>query len=147
MLCLCCSNAEQNSVHCLLFAPSGNQLQLNFIEFDVEESSGCNQDYIEVHEMNPAGPLLLHNCSSSTGSTLPPSVTVHDTLWIKFRSDGVSAGGRGFLASYSICESQLCEKKYIYSVEIFVYVNGISLNCRNYETGIEKYIMNCAVDE
>lgn len=94
----------------MLCASSGNQLQLNFIEFDVEESSGCNQDYIEVHEKNPAGPLLLHNCSSSAGSTLPPSITVHDTLWIKFHSDGVSAGGRGFLASYSICKLHLREK-------------------------------------
>ncbi|XP_045117385.1 cubilin-like [Portunus trituberculatus] len=85
-----------------IIAGPGNQLQLNFIEFDVEESSGCNQDYIEVHEMNPEGPLLLHNCSSSTGSTLPPSITVHDTLWIRFHSDGVSAGGHGFLASYNI---------------------------------------------
>lgn len=76
----------------------------------MEESSGCNQDYVEVHEMNAAGPLLLHNCSFSSGSTLPPSITVHDTLWIKFRSDGVSAGGRGFLASYSISEWDLEER-------------------------------------
>ena len=108
--CYCCC-VKLGYIHYLPFlyfyTPSGNQLQLNFIQFDVEESSGCNQDYVEVHEMNPAGPLILHNCSSSAASTLPPSITVHDTMWIKFRSDSVSAGGRGFLASYSISKSLL----------------------------------------
>ncbi|MPC09286.1 Cubilin [Portunus trituberculatus] len=115
-----------------IIAGPGNQLQLNFIEFDVEESSGCNQDYIEVHEMNPEGPLLLHNCSSSTGSTLPPSITVHDTLWIRFHSDGVSAGGHGFLASYNI---YICggtynvEESRIFTSPGYPMPYAASLNC------------------
>ncbi|KAK3892747.1 hypothetical protein Pcinc_003437 [Petrolisthes cinctipes] len=82
-------------------AGPGNRLQLNFIEFDIEASDGCNLDYLEVHEMDAAGPLLLHNCSSSS-SFIPTSITAKDTLWIKFRSDGTSAAAKGFLASYSL---------------------------------------------
>ena len=60
-----------------------------------------------------------------------------DTLWIKFRSDGVSAGGRGFLASYSICESQLSGKRNLV-LRYLCTVSGTSLNCRNYEIRVEK---------
>ncbi|XP_047482510.1 LOW QUALITY PROTEIN: cubilin-like [Penaeus chinensis] len=79
-------------------AGPGNEVQLNFVEFDLENSQGCNTDYVEVHETDPAGPLLLHNCSTD----LPASINAHDSLWIKFRSDEEGVGAKGFLASYSL---------------------------------------------
>lgn len=80
--------------------PPGNQVQLNFVQFDLEESPGCNKDYVEVHENDPTGNLLLHNCSS----VVPAPVTAHNSLWIKFRSDEMGVGAKGFLASYSLGE-------------------------------------------
>ncbi|XP_045623432.1 cubilin [Procambarus clarkii] len=82
-------------------AGSGNRVELNFIEFDIEESAGCNLDYVEVHERTAAGPLLLHNCSSSN-SQIPAAVIARDALWIKFHSDESGVGARGFLADYSL---------------------------------------------
>ncbi|XP_068206241.1 LOW QUALITY PROTEIN: cubilin-like, partial [Palaemon carinicauda] len=88
------------SVDCIwtISAGPGNRLQLNFEDFDIEESEGCNLDYLEIHQQDPTGPLLLHNCSSSSVA----SVTTHDKMWIKFKSDEANVGARGFLASYNI---------------------------------------------
>ncbi|KAG7161827.1 Cubilin-like 2 [Homarus americanus] len=82
-------------------AGPGNSLRLDFIEFDLEETDGCNLNYVEVHERDPTGPLLLHNCTTSSTS-LPAPITVREYLWIKFRSDINGVGARGFLASYSL---------------------------------------------
>ncbi|KAK7065276.1 hypothetical protein SK128_012048 [Halocaridina rubra] len=91
------------SIECIwtIHAGPGNRLQLNFEEFDIEESDGCNLDYLEVHQHDATGALLLHNCSLSS-SPLPPAITANDNMWLKFKSDGSNAGARGFLASYSL---------------------------------------------
>ncbi|XP_071514687.1 cubilin-like [Panulirus ornatus] len=84
-----------------IIAGPGNRVQLNFEVFDLENSDNCNLDYVEVHEKDPTGRLLLHNCSSLS-DPLPPSIVAHHSLWLRFRSDDSSSVGRGFLASYSL---------------------------------------------
>ena len=76
----------------------GNKVTLTFQSFNIETSAGCNRDYVEVHENNEEGRLLLHAC----GDSIPASnITAYSQLWVKFNSDaqGVAAG---FTAFYSI---------------------------------------------
>ena len=71
---------------------------MTFQFFNIETSAGCNRDYVEVHENNEEGRLLLHAC----GDSIPASnITANSQLWVKFNSDaqGVAAG---FTAYYSI---------------------------------------------
>lgn len=74
-------------------------MQLSFSEFALVENDNCNTDYVEVHEGDATGALLLHNCSD----TLPQTVTASEGLWIRFRS-GDQGTAAGFVASYSLCE-------------------------------------------
>ncbi|KAF2368216.1 EGF-like domain, partial [Trinorchestia longiramus] len=88
-----------NGYDCIwtITAGAGNRVQLNFPQFELVENENCNTDYVEVHEGDASGPLLLHNCSNT-----PPSVlTAWDALWVRFRS-GDSGTAAGFLASYSL---------------------------------------------
>ena len=78
----------------------GNRVSLNFVFFDLEESDHCNRDYVEIHGDSPEGPLLGHFC----GNSVPANITVGNSLWIKFRSDGQGAAGGGFVAEYSLRE-------------------------------------------
>ena len=75
----------------------GNKVSLTLTQMDVQDSQGCNRDYLEIHEGGPEGPLLSHLC----GSQLPNAPIVGTKLWIKFNSDDGGVG-RGFLAEYSL---------------------------------------------
>ena len=76
----------------------GNRVTLTFQTFNIESSEGCNRDYIEVHDKNEEGVLLLHTC----GDTIPAtSVTADTQLWVKFNSDGQGVS-TGFTAYYSL---------------------------------------------
>ncbi|KAI1888819.1 hypothetical protein AGOR_G00172680 [Albula goreensis] len=76
----------------------GNRLQLSFIMFQLQPSSGCNNDFLEIREGNSTGPLVGRFC----GSSLPSNYTslVGHVLWAKFVSDG-SVSGAGFRATFS----------------------------------------------
>ena len=64
----------------------------------LEESDGCNKDYLEVHEgRRPTGPLIGHFC----GSTVPAQVMEGNALWVKFKSDAMGTGS-GFVATYEL---------------------------------------------
>ncbi|XP_061441668.1 cubilin [Rhineura floridana] len=81
-----------------ILSSPGNQLQLSFTEFQMEESEGCTKDYLEIREGNFSGLLVGQYC----GNSLPvnyTSITGH-ILWVKFVSDG-SEGGRGFRATFA----------------------------------------------
>ena len=75
----------------------GNRVGLSFLAFDLEDSQGCNKDYVEVHRDSAEGPLVGHFC----GGEVPSNLTVGNTLWIKFNSDGDGTGG-GFVAQYTL---------------------------------------------
>ncbi|OWK03088.1 CUBN [Cervus elaphus hippelaphus] len=76
----------------------GNQLQLSFIAFQLEESQDCSRDFVEVREGNATGRLVGRYC----GNALPLnySSTVGHILWIRFVSDG-SGSGVGFQAAFA----------------------------------------------
>ncbi|XP_058153894.1 cubilin [Dasypus novemcinctus] len=76
----------------------GNQLQLSFVTFQLEESQGCSRDFVEIREGNATGPVVGRYC----GNVLPVNYSsiVGHVLWVRFVSDG-SGSGRGFQAAFT----------------------------------------------
>ncbi|KTF87440.1 hypothetical protein cypCar_00025640 [Cyprinus carpio] len=76
----------------------GNRLQLSFIMFQLQQSSDCSNDYLEVREGHSTGTLVGRFC----GDSLPSNYTsiMGHILWIKFVSDS-SVSGAGFRAVFS----------------------------------------------
>ncbi|KAM9307657.1 cubilin [Gastrophryne carolinensis] len=89
--------ANMECIWNILSSP-GNQLQLSFMSFSLQESENCAKDYLEIREGNATGALWGKFC----GNTLPINVSsiFGHVLWIKFVSDG-SISGSGFRASFS----------------------------------------------
>ncbi|KAK7823854.1 hypothetical protein U0070_020525 [Myodes glareolus] len=76
----------------------GNQLQLSFLSFQLENSLNCNKDFVEIREGNATGHLVGRYC----GNSLPgnySSIQGH-TLWVRFVSDG-SGSAMGFQARFN----------------------------------------------
>uniref|UniRef100_A0A671NKB8 CUB domain-containing protein n=1 Tax=Sinocyclocheilus anshuiensis TaxID=1608454 RepID=A0A671NKB8_9TELE len=78
----------------------GNRLQLSFIMFQLQQSSDCSNDYLEVREGHSTGTLDGRFC----GDSLPSNYTsiMGHILWIQFVSDS-SVSGAGFRAVFSHC--------------------------------------------
>ncbi|XP_026057290.1 cubilin-like [Carassius auratus] len=76
----------------------GNRLQLSFIMFQLQQSSDCSTDYLEVREGHSTGSLVGRFC----GDSLPSNYTsiMGHILWIKFVSDS-SVSGAGFRAVFT----------------------------------------------
>ncbi|KAI4562255.1 hypothetical protein MJT46_011217 [Ovis ammon polii x Ovis aries] len=76
----------------------GNQLQLSFIAFQLEESQDCSRDFVEIREGSATGRLVGRYC----GNALPLnySSALGHILWIRFVSDG-SGSGVGFQAAFA----------------------------------------------
>ncbi|XP_048223975.1 LOW QUALITY PROTEIN: cubilin [Perognathus longimembris pacificus] len=88
------------NVECVwnIVSSPGNQLQLSFISFQLEDSPNCRKDFLEIREGNATGPLVGRYC----GNSLPhnySSIVAH-ILWVKFVSDG-SGSGSGFQAGFA----------------------------------------------
>ncbi len=89
----------------------GNRVALSFSAFDLEDSEGCNRDYVEVHRGAADGPLVGHFC----GGEVPGNLTVGEALWVKFNSDD-SGTGAGFVAEYALRKfrkQHLCVVQYL----------------------------------
>lgn len=89
-----------SNVECVwnIASSPGNQLQLSFITFQLEDSRDCSRDFVEIREGNATSRLVGRYC----GNVLPlnySSIIGHD-LWIKFVSDG-SGSGVGFQAAFN----------------------------------------------
>ncbi|XP_072507728.1 cubilin [Notamacropus eugenii] len=87
------------NVECVWNIPSspGNQLQLSFITFHLEESEDCTKDYLEIREGNVTGHLVGRYCGHSLSFNYT-SIVGH-VLWIKFVTDG-SGSDVGFQAMF-----------------------------------------------
>ncbi|OWK59671.1 Cubilin, partial [Lonchura striata] len=81
-----------------ILSSPGNRLQLSFIAFQLEESSGCTKDYLEIREGSDTGTLTGRFCGSSFPSNY--TSTVGHILWVKFVSDS-SGTDVGFRATFS----------------------------------------------
>lgn len=77
-------------------ATPGNSISLTIESFDMEESDGCNNDYLEIREDSERGPLIGVYC----GKKVPPVVHSKGSIWIKFKSND-DVVGEGFMASYN----------------------------------------------
>ncbi len=71
--------------------------------FQLQHSSDCSSDYLEVREGHSTGTLVDRFC----GDSLPSNYTsiMGHILWIKFVSDS-SVSGAGFRAAFSHCKSE-----------------------------------------
>ncbi|NXG01683.1 CUBN protein, partial [Sakesphorus luctuosus] len=81
-----------------ILSSPGNRLQLSFIAFQVEFSSNCTKDYLEIREGSETGTLAGRFC----GNSLPADYTstIGHVLWVKFFSDS-SGTDVGFRATFS----------------------------------------------
>ncbi|XP_053948471.1 cubilin homolog [Anastrepha ludens] len=74
----------------------GNSIVLTIESLDLEESEGCNKDYLEVRDSSESGRLLGLFCSTN----IPPPIIGAQSMWLKFGSDNDGVGN-GFLISYN----------------------------------------------
>ncbi|BFG01859.1 cubilin homolog [Drosophila madeirensis] len=80
----------------VLAASEGNSLSLTIESMDLEQSDGCNRDYLEVREKFERGPLIGVYC----GNQVPGVIHSRGSIWMKFKSDDDNVG-EGFMASYN----------------------------------------------
>lgn len=71
--------------------------------FQLQPSSDCSNDYLEIREGHSTGALVGRFCGDSLPTNYT-SITGH-ILWIKFISDS-SISGAGFRAVFSHCKSE-----------------------------------------
>ncbi|KAF7245952.1 Cubilin [Varanus komodoensis] len=75
-----------------LHGPEGHYLTIHFEGLDIQNSSECGKDYLEIHENHGSGNLLGKYC----GNTIPPTLDTSGNLaYIKFVTDG-SINAPGF---------------------------------------------------
>ncbi|CAH3045879.1 unnamed protein product, partial [Porites evermanni] len=95
-----------------LIVPEGRQLQLTFDIFELEQSTDCENDYLEVREaisQSPTFPIVSFDgrygpilskpvCGTNKPGTIQSSGNM---VWVHFRSDGnATTTYRGFKASF-----------------------------------------------
>lgn len=85
-------------------ASEGNGVQLSFEEFDLADSTNCDDDYVEIRENSKIGKLIGVFC----GGNVPSNIShTGNALWLLFNSNKRLAGssvvtGKGFLAHYNL---------------------------------------------
>uniref|UniRef100_A0A8D0GFF0 Cubilin n=1 Tax=Sphenodon punctatus TaxID=8508 RepID=A0A8D0GFF0_SPHPU len=83
----------QNNLLCEWFihGPTGHYLTISLEVLDVQNSSGCANDFVEIREDNATGNLLGKYC----GATIPDAVDTSDSFaYVKFVTDeSISAPG------------------------------------------------------
>lgn len=86
----------------ILKASIGNRVALNFLAFELVEDQFCNEDYVEIREIDSFGPILGIFC----GLNFPTNITSGSTLWVKFRSNSLSSA-KGFTADFEYGKKSL----------------------------------------
>ncbi|XP_055853298.1 dorsal-ventral patterning protein tolloid [Episyrphus balteatus] len=79
-------------------APPSSNVQLFFLEFDIENNENCTYDYVEVYSgmEDTSGPLYGRFC----GNTVPQEIiSLTDSLLVRLKTDE-SVTMKGFSASY-----------------------------------------------
>ncbi|XP_060536860.1 cubilin [Cylas formicarius] len=94
-------------------AAPGNQLIINFIEFDILQSENCNTDYLEIRQGNSSGNLQGVYC----GNQGPTNLTHVGSLWMLFKgsprnTSNQEVTAKGFYGQYSrSIENQIFGKR------------------------------------
>uniref|UniRef100_A0A8C0RW72 Cubilin n=1 Tax=Canis lupus familiaris TaxID=9615 RepID=A0A8C0RW72_CANLF len=90
-----------------LKGPSGHYLTIHFEDFHLQNSSGCEKDFVEIWENHTSGNLLGRYC----GNTIPDSIdTSSNVALVRFVTDGsVTASGfrLRFESSMEACGGEL----------------------------------------
>lgn len=87
-------------------APNDHKILLNFIRFDLENSSNCTRDYLEIREgLNESNRLIGRFCGSYVPNRLQ---STSNELYLKFVSDD-SNSKTGFNITYAT-DLDECEK-------------------------------------
>ncbi|XP_035902847.1 tolloid-like protein 1 isoform X1 [Anopheles stephensi] len=99
------SGMYDNGADCewTIVADSGQNVQLKFLSFELEEEKMCSYDYVEVYGGldDESGPLHGKYC----GNANPPEIiSMHEALMVRFRSDD-TVGFKGFSAAYVAIKS------------------------------------------
>ncbi|KAM7436206.1 Dorsal-ventral patterning tolloid-like protein 1 [Porites harrisoni] len=102
-----------------LIVPEGRQVQLTFDIFELEQSTDCENDYLEVREAisaEPAFPVVTFDgsygpilskpvCGTNKPSTIQSSGNM---VWVHFKSDSnATTTYRGFKASFKAGQGRL----------------------------------------
>ncbi|XP_077124414.1 cubilin [Ranitomeya variabilis] len=113
------SYPDASSCEWFLNGPTGHYLIIRFQSLDLQNSSNCLSDFVEIREYDASGKLLGKFCNN----TMPGEVRTSDSFaYVKFVSDG-SVNAKGFRLHYEASVE-----------ECGGYINGITgtLNSPNY---------------
>ena len=85
----------------IIEAPAGNNVQLSFNNFQLEDEQDCGYDFIEVFSgYDDSGPSYGRFC----GNKLPPEIiSVDEALLLRFKSDD-TINSKGFSAAFVIID-------------------------------------------
>ncbi|XP_017783006.1 PREDICTED: cubilin-like [Nicrophorus vespilloides] len=94
----------------ILKTSPGNRIMVAFTEFALAPSDNCNEDYVEIREIDGKGKLLGLFC----GNNIPTNITASENIWIYFKSDKPLSGeaqttAKGFLAQYTLVHGNTLE--------------------------------------
>ena len=79
----------------MIVQPPGRVITLNFTDFDLEGSSRCFYDYLEVRDGPDENSTLIGKFCGDPTLTPDPITSSFNHVWIKFVTDG-SIQNRGF---------------------------------------------------
>lgn len=87
-------------------ASPGNKYELDFDDFDLEESDYCNGDYVEIRQSNSSGPLIGDRRLCGSGKDNLPSLdfSFSGDIWIKFRTDEGNIA-KGFMLHFKLASN------------------------------------------
>lgn len=84
---------------------AGSRLRITFIELELERTSDCRDDYIEIYDgRDTTAPSFGKYCEKPSPAHIE---TTANYAFLKFRSD-ITIGGKGFVLNYgTICNNNL----------------------------------------
>ncbi|KAG5881771.1 hypothetical protein JTB14_021141 [Gonioctena quinquepunctata] len=81
----------------------GNHVSLDFTEFNILDSDGCNTDFLEIRSFNSSGPLWGTYC----GNNKPENISHVGSIWLLYKGSKLEVGdapitAKGFFAEYQL---------------------------------------------
>ena len=94
-----------------LTSPNSTVIQLRFTDFELEKSSGCLYDFLEIYDGNSKSSSLV---GRYCGNEIPDVIySLSNSLYLYFHTDDYDVR-RGFEATWiAVSQSTLEEKSYI----------------------------------
>ena len=105
--------------------PPGNTIEVSFTDMDLEQSTNCSYDFVEVRDGSYLTSPLLGRYCGSIKPALIRSTSNH--IRILFRSDGNQVS-KGFRLQYTGSKSQICFLSGQYNRKYLAYTTYIVFN-------------------